>query len=326
MGLNYIQELYLYLHILDVHSAQVFTRTEPVENPAAGGISGWKDLPGIVCITLQVPRKALGTFTIPKPTEIGTPIGHCTVQSSSRWTIGRWQNIFSGIQISFGTISTAGTIHTNDYAVQVIEDDMRWQGESPIVVSFNTPSWFLLLEPHTAVVTFGLQSTPNTAMKFSQSLGIEMTIFETTLGNGECVHISRYPPNLTGGASVHVSSRDEDKSTTSAPDEFKITLSANVMSPEGRIGSLSGRLDMVSDRWKDCSRSGCAVENTQTAACDLAIAFTGETAQILLPFPIPVCGRKIETRIARKSSYVEVEAPLYWDVWASFPAFSSSHV
>ncbi|KAL5113208.1 hypothetical protein ACEQ8H_008925 [Pleosporales sp. CAS-2024a] len=197
MGLNYVQELYLYLHNLEVYSAPVLTRTISVKNPSAGGLGGWLELPGTVCITVEVPRNMLNALTGPKPTETGTPIGHCIVQSSSRSTDGRWQNIFSGIQVTFGTITTVGKIHSNEYALQVAEDDTRWWGKSPLIVSFQTPSWFLLLEPQTAIIAFGLQSTPHST-KFVESLGLEMNIFQTTLGNQDHVYISRHPPNLAG--------------------------------------------------------------------------------------------------------------------------------
>jgi hypothetical protein len=325
MGRNYIQELYLYLHTLNLYTVPVFTRTQYVENPAAGGIARWKDLPEIVCLTLQVPRKILSALTGPKSTEIGTPIGHCIVQSSSTSTVGRWQNIFSGIQIAFGTISIVGKIHTNDFKIQVAEDDLRWQGKSPLVVSFKTPSWFLLLEPQTAIIAFGLQSTPLTCTKFAHLFGPELNIFQTVLGNEEHVYVSRHQPNLTGTAFAHNSSKAEHKSTEVAPQEFKTTFSASVVQSEGRITTLSGRMDLLSDRLKHSLRSGCAVKNTQIAPCDLAIGWTNEDAQHLMLFPVPVCGNKSKTRIARKSSYIEVEAPLYGDVWTSFPAFSSSH-
>jgi hypothetical protein len=326
MGRNYIQELYVHLHTLRLYSAPVFTRTMRVENPTAGGLSGWRELPGEVCITLQVPRNMLSALTGPMPTEIGTPIGHCIVQSSSGSTARRWQNIFSGIQITFGTITTVGKVHSNDYAIQVVEDDLRWQGESPLIVSFKTPSWFLLLEPQTAIIAFGLQSTPYTCTKFVQSFGVEMNIFETTLGDEDHVHVSRHPPNLTGTAFAHPSSGDEHKSTEFVAHEFKTAFSASVVPVEGRIATLSGRMDFVSEKLKHSLKSGCAVKTTQTAPCDLAITFTGENTGILLPFPVPVCGNKSKIRIARKSAYIEIEAPLDSNPWKSFPAFSSSHV
>ncbi|EOA85591.1 uncharacterized protein SETTUDRAFT_185075 [Exserohilum turcica Et28A] len=238
--------------------------------------------------------------------------------------VGRWQNIFSGIQLAFGIISTVGEIHSNEYAIQVSEDDLRWQGKFPLVVSFMTPSWFLLLEPKTAIIAFGLQSTPQTCTKFVRSLGFEMNIFETTLGNDECVYISKHPPNLTSIASGHCFSRAEHESPGLAHGEIKTTFSAIVLQPEGRITALSGCIDLLSERLKRSLRSGCAVKTTQTAPCDFEVAFNGEDAQIASSFPVPVCGERSKIRIARKSCYIEVEAPLHWSVWTSFPVFSPS--
>jgi hypothetical protein len=326
MGRNYIQELYLYLHTLNLYSAPVFTRTAHVEDQAAGGISGWKDLPETVYITLQVPRERLSALTGPKPTETGTPFSHCIVQSSSMSTCRPWQNVFSGIQITFGTISTTGKIHSKDYAIQVAEDDLRWQGKSPLVVSFRTPSWFLLLEPQTAIVAFGLQSTMQTFQKFVRLFGVGMNIFETTLGNEECVYVSRHAPNLAETAFAPCSSSIEPKSTISAPKEFATTFSASLVPSEGRIANISGHMDFFSERLKHLLKSGCAIKATQTAPCDLAITFAGETAPILLTFPIPVCGNKSKTRIARKSASIDIEAPLHRNVWTSFATFSSSYI
>jgi hypothetical protein len=145
------------------------------------------------------------------------------------------------------------------------------------------------------------------------------------MGNGKYVYVSRHQPNLTGTAFAHRLRRDEHKPTELALQEFKTTFSANVMQSEGRITALTGRMDFLSERLKDSLRSGCAVGNTQTAPCDLAIALTDEHAHLML-FPVPVCGKNSKTRIARKSSYVEVEAPLRCDVWTSFPAFHSPHI
>jgi hypothetical protein len=222
-------------------------------------------------------------------------------------------------------IVTIGKLHTSDFKIQVAEDDLRWQCESPLVVSFKTPSWFLLLEPQTAIIAFGLQSTPHTCIKFAQVFGVELNIFQTTLENGKHVYVSRHQPNLTGTAFAHCLRRDEHKPTESALQEFKTTFSANVMQSEGIITALTGRMNLLSERLKDSLRSGCAVGNTQTGPCDLAIALTDEHAHLML-FPVPVCAKNSKTRIARKSSYVEVEAPLRWDVWTSFPAFHSPHI
>jgi hypothetical protein len=73
--------------------------------------------------------------------------------------------------------------------------------------------------------------------------------------------------------------------------EFKNSFSTNIVQSEGRITALMGRMRV------------CREEH----------ALTDEYAHLML-FLVPACGKKSKTRIARKSSYVKVEAPLHWDV------------
>jgi hypothetical protein len=323
MGRNYMQELYLHLHLLDLYSVNALSQPKMIEAPVEGGISKWESLPSVVCITIKVPRKSLSALTVRKATELGTPIAHCLVQSSSSSQIGRWQNIFSAVQILFGTVTSTGTRHSNDFAIQITEDELRWNGTSPLVVSFNAPSWFLLLEPRTAIVAFGLQSTPYSSSKFAQSLGLEMKVFETTLGNEENVYVTKYLPSLTGTVAIHGFSTSECKPHELPKNDFKTTITANIIQTDRRIVSLTGRIDLLSDGLKDKLRSGCAIETTQTAPCEIVIAFTGKNGSMLLQFPAPLVRNKGRTRIARKSSYVEVEMPIDVNAWRTFPAFIS---
>lgn len=324
MGLNFIQELYLYLHTLNVYSAKTFSQNNVVRVPDASGISRWEGYPEVVCITLKVPRQALTALTSPNPTDIGTPIAQCSVQSSSRIKVGAWQNIFSAVQIVFGKIATSGTRNSNNFTVQVTEDGMRWKGNSSLIVSFNVPSWFLLLEPRTANVSFGLQSTPYSISKFKQSLGLEMKVYETTLSNEKEVYVTRYPPNVTGIALVHGFNGSEHKPRKPSYQEIEVAMTANVMQSNGRITSLIGRINLVSDTLKEILRSGCVVKSAQTAPCEFTVSLKGEKTRISLQFPAPIAGNESKTRIARKSSYVEVEAPINANAWITFPAFISS--
>ncbi|KAF1844445.1 uncharacterized protein K460DRAFT_358043 [Cucurbitaria berberidis CBS 394.84] len=295
-----------------------------LKSSSGDGISKWNDLPRVVCITMKVPRKALVTLTGPKPTEIGTPIAHCLVQSPYSSNAGRWQNIFSAVQIVFGKVTTTGIRNSNNFAIEVEEDELRWKGTSPLVVSFHAPSWFLLIEPQDAVVAFGLQSTPHSSQKFMQSLGLEMNVYTTTLGNEEHVYVTKYSPNLSGTASIHGISSQKHKALPN--QETRTTMTASIMRSQGRISSLTGRIDLLSNNLKDMLKSGCALQTTQTAPCEVTISSMDDKARLQLQFPVPVVGNNSKTRIARKSSYVEVEAPIHAKTWLSFPAFISSRI
>jgi hypothetical protein len=85
--------------------------------------------------------------------------------------------------------------------------------------------------------------------------------------------------------------------------EFKNRFSTNIAQAEGRITALTGRMRV------------CREEHT----------LTDKYAHLIL-FLVPACAKKSKTRIARKSSYIKVEAPLHRDIWMSFPALPYLHV
>ena len=320
MGSNYIQELYLHLHLLDIFSVDTFKPSffQNVDTPTKTDLRGWKDIPTSLCVTLRVPRDKLGILTKLKLTEIGTPILHCVIQSSQMSTTGTWQNIFSSVQLSFGAISTSGPRNSNAFEVHVTEDNSRWVGSSALFVSFRVPTWILLLEPQTARVAFGIQSTPQSSMTFMRSLGPDMNIHEVRLGNENDVFITKDLPNCSKAASLC------DISFGNSMDLTKNVVTAGVDSTNGRVMSVTARLEILSDDVKSILQSGGLVKSVQISPCSFALAVgVGKKAfRIPLTFPVPVLQKSSKTRIARKSSYIEIEAPLAGEMdFLLFPEF-----
>jgi hypothetical protein len=179
-GTNYMQELYLYMHLLDVHSMDTFKdfanfrASMGIEPKGGGGLAGWQDMPPSVCITLKVPRSALREFTTPHPKNVGTIPVQAAVQASPG-SASSWQNLFAAVQLCFGTLSTAGSRFSNSFEVSIKEDAAGWHGDCPLYVSFRVPSWTLLLEPQTSIVNFCMQSNPITTSKFISRLGLGLT-------------------------------------------------------------------------------------------------------------------------------------------------------
>ena len=160
MGLNYIQELYLHLHLFDVFSvATLSSSPTQLYHPGKGQLRNWNHIPSIVCVTLVIPREKLKVITNVDTSEIESPIMHCLIQSSPSYDTHRWQNVFSVVQVSFGNLSGIGTQNTDSFQVSIMEDELRWRGSSSLIVSFLVPTWTLLLEPQTAKIAFGIQSS-----------------------------------------------------------------------------------------------------------------------------------------------------------------------
>ncbi|KAF2793232.1 hypothetical protein K505DRAFT_417911 [Melanomma pulvis-pyrius CBS 109.77] len=322
MNLNYIQELYLCLHLYNVHSvdtfAPAFARTST--SLGAAGLKGWRNIPPVLCVTIEVPREKLGLVTRIKPTEIGSPILHCVVQSSPSSPSGRWQNIFSAIQLSFGTISTSGERFSDTFRVHIAEDKLRWNGSSPLLATFMAPTWMLLLEPKTATIAFGIQSTPASTSVFMKLLGLDLNLYRTNLGNERNVFFTKFSPNLAEFTPLRALSDGNYNNSVASNAAARILITATTDTDTGRIASLVGRLEGLSGDMKKELRNGCRVETVQTSP--FRFTETLGSKPITLDFPAPVKALEHKTRIARKSFYIEVEAPLADATsWKSFPSF-----
>jgi hypothetical protein len=77
MTKNYIQELYVWLHLLDVYSVDTFK--SPLNcsgnDSKMKDLRGWKDIPPVVCVTLEVPRESLKVFTGGDVIKVGIWVG-----------------------------------------------------------------------------------------------------------------------------------------------------------------------------------------------------------------------------------------------------------
>ena len=322
MNSNYIQELYLFLHLYDVHSVATFAPAFARASTSLGaaGLKGWKNIPPILYVTIKVPRQNLGVITRIKPTEIGSPILHCVVQSPPGSPSGRWQNIFSAIQLSFGTISTSGERFSDTFRIQITEDKLKWDGSAPLMATFMAPAWMLLLEPKAAGVAFGIQSTPASTFVFMNRLSLDFSLYTTSLGDERNVFFAKFPPNLDESTTLRALS-DGGYNTSAASNAAARTLiTANADPNTGRIASLVGRLADLSEDVKRELQSGSGVETVQTSP--FRFTETLGSKPLTLDFPAPVKALQQKTRIARKSSYIEVEAPLAdATIWKSFPSF-----
>ncbi|KAK3171305.1 hypothetical protein OEA41_003389 [Lepraria neglecta] len=311
MGKNYIQELYLHLHLFGVHSVPIFRPTfiHSRANQCLGGLSAWKHIPAIVRITLKVPRTKLRVFTSISQAKLGTPPVHCVVQSPRTFARGGWQNIFAVVQSAFGNIKTLGSRDNDDFRVSIEEDPHGWMGSSPLFVSFCAPSWVVLLEPRNASIAFGVQSTPQSTQTFKEPLGLEMNVYETTLGNENAVYITKNRPNQSGDMYLHHSRSANVESHEPSIDTVRISITANVDVQNARIATFTGRVELISERVRSILSEGAKVETVQISPCIIAIII-GHNLRYQLFFPAPVLISRSKSRIARKSSYVEVQAPI----------------
>lgn len=310
VGNNYIQELFLQLHILKIYSTPTFTSNfhYPRHGQFSKGIGSWNNLPSVVCVTLQIPRSKLGVFTSVPPTELGTPILHGILQSGPKSTKS-WQNIFADLHLVFGKITTSGSADSNDFKVDVLEDDEGWTGKSPLIACFYAPTWTVLQEPETSTVSLGVQTTPQSARTFMKSLGLELKVFSTNLTDEKHVYITRFKPNQSG-YSIAYDSQDDDvpKIITKQP-AIHTKMTATIDREAAQIVALTGRIRNFSETIKTALSDNSPVEVTQKSPFTLVVK-VGKYEPHMLHYPVPVLKSQSKTRIARKSSYIEIIAPI----------------
>ena len=305
---NYLQELYLYLHIFKVYSV---TRLKSIPERHSSGCETSEyegDPTSFVCVSLKVPRVALSPIKEVPYLELGTPVLECTLQSSDQYPGRPWHNLFSVVQLAFGEITTSGSVQDNDLEVKVSEDEDGWMGDSPLLVSFYVPTWLLLQEPGITVVKFGIKSTPQSARTFFSLIGVQLILYQTHVGDRSNVYITKYAPNQSSPPSIcsHLTTNAAPGTVDNASD---VWVSALIDHERAQMTALVGRVNLKSPRARDAFRDGAKAETLQESPWVVNVIISAEF-QYALEFPAPVRQSRSRLRLARKSAYVEVIAPI----------------
>ncbi|KAK0123719.1 hypothetical protein ONS95_008728 [Cadophora gregata] len=310
IGFNSIQDFFAHLSLLDIHNASGITAGCMPSDAARfkEGLGSWNTLPPVVCVTLEVPRSKLHVLKETPRNQRGTSNVQCCVQEdvNSHFINGR-QEIFSDVQLTFGRLSTGGEVSDEEVKVMIQEDSLGWAGTSPLIVSFNVPTWVVLREPSKTIITFGLQSAPQNVAIFSKSLGTMMFVFAARLMDSNNVHITRFRPCQSGHASIaklglEFGNEDSDQ-------DVRTTVTVNLDSKSASLSGLTGRIDFLSNEVKSLLLGGASVVLTQISPSTISVGLGNDGKSFTLNFPIPVLSSHSKTRIARKSSYIEVSVP-----------------
>ncbi|KAI9835783.1 MAG: hypothetical protein M1837_003667 [Sclerophora amabilis] len=302
VGTNSLQELYLHLHLFGIWQNPSLSRCPreivspygEIRQPSHDkGMLAQEELPSVLYVALVVPRKKLEVFTNKPPDVVGTPGLHCSLIHHDL----QFDNSFFATQSYFGRlISTSDDRST----CEVKEDSHGWSGSADLIVTCPVPAYMLLLGPRDGLhFSLNVNSTPSTSQFVSQ-LGLRMVVFGCGLDNKR-LWVLRDAPGLNNGQSsshnieqtlptkpagvTHVSLNAESEAKTA-----QIHTSIPKESPEGKL--LAG---------------GAKVDVTQCSPCTLRLTISNETARLLV-YQFPVDGSQNKIRVARKSSWVEVQA------------------
>ncbi|KAL2016797.1 hypothetical protein VTK56DRAFT_2966 [Thermocarpiscus australiensis] len=221
--------------------------------------------------------------------------------------------VYSDIQVSFGAATPRGSPDDDDFTVLVQEDKDGWYGTSPMIVSFYVSSDSTYIVHPGVMVTIHLAKVISNGGVLEESLE-DIASFQTSVLDRKHVFITRHRPgqtsyHITEGALRGPGNR---QSTTTAvnlsfPDS---NFSADFDHNSGDLISVTGHIDITSDKGKQLLADKAPIVLQQSSPFTIDVVFGKKALVLPLTFPIPVVKDGSKTRIARKSSYIEVIAPL----------------
>ncbi|PPR04635.1 hypothetical protein CVT24_011853 [Panaeolus cyanescens] len=299
LGSNYFQDLACHLFLRNIFVFDSFKAPfiSSIARPSV--FRHWTSIPPVVAVVLKVPRQSLLPLEKESVHNIGTPFLECQTTGPG------FDNRHSNIYMSFGDLHISGV--GGNARATLAEDAQGLCGISSLVVCFYVPSWIVLR--HADTLEFGLcvKSTGQATMHLLPKLGLNLRLFTGRLNDQERVCILRERPGTT----------NEFRELLVAPPP-KVSLDGGAtqraliqISQTGRTTlatNLLIRHDLTDEPAKKYLKEGASVKTSQIGNRFMEIQFQGYRAY--LGYPFPILGNKSITRVARKSSYVEVELPM----------------
>ena len=295
MWLHHYQDLLCQLHLSNLFTVSTLRPTfvERLRSPQ-DRFREWKDVPPVVCVLLKVPRQKIKILEDMDPDEILTPSLECQTSGTN------FLNVHSSLQFVFGDIERS--VSKGESAVKILEDPKGWEGCSDLLVTFYAPSWILLgREPKS--VTIGLYFHECASISLRAKLGLVLEIYSTTLKDTEHLQLVRERPGNVGEL-------DRFRTITSVPmsanENATETLTSTVgFDNSGRKASTLTMRHVITAPNAQKSLSNLA-SVTMKPLSDSVLEMAFDRYKHLFINPFPVHGSQSKTRIARKSSYIEV--------------------
>ena len=214
------------------------------------------------------------------------------------------------MQIAFGNIIPVGRKSDDNFHIDVNEDLDGWAGKSPLIASFLIPAWILLQEPQKALFACGLQSTPHAIYAFVKVLGPELRIFETNLGDDHRLHVTKFMPHMSGHPVFVAGSNNSKSSSPSTEAAFLNTLSANIAAGGSQIVEMTCKIKFNSVHAKTKLSDKTSLVELSSHSPLVTEIVVGKTITCRARFPVPVSFSRSKLRVARKSFYIELIAPI----------------
>ena len=312
VGSNSFQEFYVHLHNLGVWTNSSLKSSPNQLRGGLGlslrqtsieeGILAGDNSPPVVHLVLVVPRAKLTVFTGKTPDQIGTPALHISVAQ----TKGReqYENLFHSFHAFFGNVIYDDKTHN----ISIVEEDENgWLGSADLVVTCAVPAFGLLLGPRDGIrVALRINTNPDSIMRFAH-LGMRMEIFETGFEQRKRLFVCRDAPKLDTLQSCSTQKEWMERYPTQKQSSVHTLVTLNA---DHKATHLQSHMDFQKDSAESKALSTGAVVTVIEHSPNTMILAIGSSLKRKIVFPFPIQGSLSKTRIARKSSWIEIAVPI----------------
>ena len=313
LGRNSLQELYAQLHLFDVFTSSAL-QADPRDIRGIGlplrtnsqdkGFLAQDNIPPIVHVILVVPRKKLETFTNMDPDSVGTPAMNLSIRQVSG--PAQYENQFYSFHCFFGKRNYMDGIDTFKFD----EDVKGWLGNHDLIVSCPVPAFGLLTGPRNGIrVSLRLNNTPENLMRFENCIrqkvmDLTLSIYETGL---DYLWIGRDSPGLNSAHALSMQkwwTEVSNSAKSSAPSvRVKMTGGHQASHFHQRVEFVQG------SPGSKALVDGATVTIIQSTPCT-ALLRIGKSHSQRLSYPFCIKATQSKVRVARKSSWIEVDVPI----------------
>ena len=313
VGSNSLQEMYMHLHNLGVWTVDCLKSSPNQLSGGFGlslrstsseqGILAADNAPPIVHLVLVVPRENLAVFTGKTPDEIGTPALHVSVtQISGQY---QYENCFYSFQAFFGNVVLDAN---TDNASIVEEDEHGWLGSADLVVTCAVPAFGLLLGPKNGIrVALRINTNPDSVARFAH-LGMRKEVFETGFSNGKRLFVCRDAPKLDTLQSCSAQKEWMKSFPSQKHSSFQTLV---ILNSNHKATHLQNHMDFPKDSAESKAlSSGAAIAVIEHSPNTVMLAI-GSSLKRKVVFPFPIRGSNPKTKVARKSSWIEIAVPIF---------------
>ncbi|KAF8341942.1 hypothetical protein F5887DRAFT_364133 [Amanita rubescens] len=299
-----VQDLFCCFHLLDMYNFL----PDSSAGIKAGPLKRWKNVPPVVCITLRVPRKSFDILEARSASEIGLTTLQCSLMGTTAKSDSH--NIFPYFQCFWGELKAEYSKDSSQEPMVTFDEDPEgFRGSSPAIFTFYVPASILEVDgPQKAILQ--LHPNPGTARIFYQRLGNLLALFSAELTDRRYVHITRERPGNPGelqklrNTSFARHSEVAAEETPLLRDPVKVTLDSDC----NQAALLTGRANIEDLNGRAFLADGATVSVNQVSPLVIQVTVGSHSQTIVYPFPVDSTNCK--TRIARKSSYVEIDVKI----------------